>query len=42
LNRPACWPNALIVRVSAERNPERCVPPSTVLMLLAKLNTFSE
>ena len=31
-----------MVRVSAERNPLRCVPPSTVLMLLAKLKTFSE
>ena len=27
---------ALIVRVSAERKPERCVPPSCVLMLFAK------
>ena len=27
----------LIVRVSADRNPERCVPPSCVLMLFAKL-----
>jgi hypothetical protein len=26
---------ALIVRVSAARNPERCVPPSVVLMLFA-------
>ena len=25
----------LTVRVSAERKPERCVPPSWVLMLLA-------
>ena len=28
-----------MVRVSAVRKPERCVPPSTVLMLLAKLKT---
>ena len=28
-----------MVRVSAARKPERCVPPSTVLMLLAKLKT---
>ena len=27
------------VRVSAERNPERCVPPSCVLMLLANENS---
>jgi hypothetical protein len=32
---------ALMVRVSALRNPLRCEPPSTVLMLLAKLNTLS-
>ena len=31
-----------MVRVSALRKPLRCVPPSTVLMLLAKLKTFSE
>ena len=31
-----------MVRVSAVRKPERCVPPSTVLMLLAKLKTVSE
>ena len=42
LNSPCCWPNALMVRVSAVRNPVRCVPPSTVLMLLAKLKMFSE
>ncbi len=30
---------ALMVRVSAVRKPERCEPPSTVLMLLAKLKT---
>jgi hypothetical protein len=34
-------PYALIVRVSAERKPERCVPPSCVLMLLANENTSS-
>ena len=28
-----------MVRVSALRKPLRCVPPSTVLMLLAKLNS---
>ena len=28
-------------RVSADLNPTRCVPPSWVLMLLAKLNTVS-
>src|SRR5882762_6575507 len=31
----------LIERVRAERKPERCVPPSTVLMVLAKAKTFS-
>ena len=31
----------LSVRVSAERKPERWVPPSTVLMLLAKAKRFS-
>ena len=36
-----CCPAALMVRVSALRNPLRCEPPSTVLMLLAKLNTVS-
>ena len=30
-----------MVRVRAVRKPVRCVPPSTVLMLLAKLKTFS-
>ena len=30
-----------MVRVSAERKPERCVPPSTVLMVLANAKTFS-
>ena len=34
LCRDAYW---LIVRVSAARNPDRCVPPSVVLMLLAKV-----
>jgi hypothetical protein len=33
---------ALMVRVSDVRKPERCVPPSTVLMLLAKEKTVSE
>ena len=28
-----------MVRVSALRNPVRCAPPSTVLMLLAKLKS---
>ena len=28
-------------RVSAERNPDRCAPPSTVWMLLAKVKTVS-
>ncbi len=32
---------ALIVRVSAERKPDRCVPPSIVLMLLANESRFS-
>ena len=32
----------VMVRVSAVRNPERCEPPSTVLMLLAKVKMFSE
>ena len=32
---------ALIVRVSADLNPERCVPPSCVLMLLANEYTIS-
>ena len=31
----------LMERVSAERKPERCVPPSTVLMVLANAKTFS-
>ena len=31
-----------MVRVSALRKPLRCEPPSTVLMLFAKLKTFSE
>ena len=31
----------LMVRVSAERKPERCVPPSTVLMVLANAKMFS-
>ena len=30
-----------MVRVSALRNAVKCEPPSTVLMLLAKLNTLS-
>jgi hypothetical protein len=42
LKRPSCWPMALMVRVSEVRKPERCEPPSTVLMLLAKLKTDSE
>jgi hypothetical protein len=33
--------NELIVRVSADRKPDRCVPPSVVLMLLAKLYVVS-
>src|SRR5207237_4908599 len=33
--RPDDCAYALIVRVNAERNPERCEPPSTVLMLFA-------
>ena len=32
---------AFSVRVSALRKPDRCVPPSTVLMLLAKVKTDS-
>ena len=36
------WPALLMVRVSAVLKPERCVPPSTVLMLLAKVKTVSE
>jgi hypothetical protein len=32
----------LMVRVSAERNPDRCVPPSCVLMLLANVKISSE
>ena len=32
---------ALSVRVSAERKPERCVPPSCVLMLLANESSDS-
>jgi hypothetical protein len=32
----------LIVRVSADRKPERCVPPSCVLMLLANEKISSE
>jgi len=32
---------ALMVRLSPERKPERCVPPSTVLMVLAKAKMFS-
>ncbi len=31
----------LIVRVSADLSPVRCVPPSCVLMLLTKEKTFS-
>ncbi len=31
-----------MVRVSAVLKPERCVPPSMVLMLLAKVKTVSE
>ena len=31
-----------MVRVSALRNPLKCEPPSTVLMLFAKLKTLSE
>src|SRR6185503_3052730 len=31
---------ALMVRVNDERYPDRCVPPSTVLMLLANEYTF--
>ena len=42
LKRPVDWPTSLMVRVSAVRKPDRCVPPSTVLMLLAKLKTVSE
>ena len=42
LNSPIGCPIALMVRVSDVRKPERCEPPSTVLMLLAKLNTVSE
>ena len=29
-----------MVRVSAERKPERCVPPSTVLIVFAKVKTI--
>jgi hypothetical protein len=42
LKRPRDWPAALMVRVSAVLKPERWVPPSTVLMLLAKVKTVSE
>ena len=38
---PLAEAKLLMVRVSAERKPERCVPPSTVLMVLAKAKTFS-
>ena len=38
MNKTALLAAQLIVRVSALRKPLRCDPPSTVLMLLAKLN----
>ena len=39
--QPAFFAHSLSDRVSARRKPVRCVPPSTVLMLLAKVRTFS-
>ena len=41
LSSPFCRAYALIVRVSAERKPDRCVPPSCVLMLLANESSAS-
>ena len=41
LSRPLLRAIAFRVRVSAERKPERWVPPSWVLMLLAKLKMDS-
>jgi len=40
-SRPIFRPYLLIVLVSAERNPVRWVPPSAVLMLLAKVEIRS-
>src|SRR3954470_14806334 len=41
LKRPLSLPYLLMQRVSAVRKPERCVPPSVVLMLLTYEWTFS-
>ncbi len=41
LMKPFCRAYAFRVRVSADRNPERCAPPSCVLMLLANESRFS-
>src|SRR5262249_6798468 len=41
LSMPAPEAKLLMLRVSAERKPERCVPPSTVLIVFAKEKTFS-
>ena len=42
LRMPVSFAYALSVRVTAVLNPERCVPPSVVLMLLAKQVVDSE
>ncbi len=41
LSRPHCRPNLLISEVSEDRKPSSWVPPSWVLMVLAKVYTDS-
>src|SRR5438093_5604872 len=38
---PSCFAHSLIVRVSADLKPVRCVPPSCVLMLFTNVKVFS-
>ena len=41
LRSPSFLAHSLMVRVSADLKPVRCVPPSCVLMLLTKVKVFS-